>query len=250
MNSNGNNLHGNNPNRNHQIEVLFEDNHLLVVNKPALLSTMGVKPDEDSLYRRVAQYLKVKYNKPGNVYVGVVSRLDAHTTGAIVLARTSKAASRLSDQIRRGTIEKRYLALIPTGLAPVDSSLADRLVKNESLHRMQVVPENAAPVTNEKEALLNYRTIAQNDRLQALDVDLQTGRKHQIRVQLENAGFPILGDRKYGSQHRFPVGIALHCRRLSFLHPTKKIVQSVMVDPPDYWPTENLPRLGSFLKAN
>ena len=196
MNSNGNNLNSNN-----QIEVLFEDNHLLVVNKPALLPTMGVKDDEDSLYRRVAQYLRVKYNKPGNVYVGVVSRLDAHTTGAIILARTSKAASRLSDQIRRGAIEKRYLALIPAGLAPADATLANRLVKNESLHRMQVVPDNAAPVASEKDATLSYRTITQNGQLQVLDVDLQTGRKHQIRVQLEHAGFPILGDRKYGSQH-------------------------------------------------
>ena len=132
--------------------MLFEDNHLLVVNKPALLPTMGVKADEDSLYRRVAQYLKVKYNKPGNVYVGVVSRLDAHTSGAIVLARTSKAASRLSDQIRRGAIEKRYLALIPAGLTPENATLTDRLVKNESLHRMQVVPEHAASVKDEKNA--------------------------------------------------------------------------------------------------
>ena len=245
MNSNSNNL-----NRNRQIEVLFEDNHLLVVNKPALLPTMGVKADEDSLYRRVTEYLKVKYDKPGNVYVGVVSRLDAHTTGVIVLARTSKAASRLSDQIRRGAIEKRYLALIPAGLVPANATLADRLVKNESLHRMQVVPDSAAPVTNEKDALLNYHTIVQNKQVQALDVDLQTGRKHQIRVQLENAGFPILGDRKYGSQHRFPTGIALHCRSLSFLHPTKKVMQSVKVNPPDYWPTENLESLESYLAAN
>ena len=245
MNSNSNNQNGNT-----EIEVLFEDNHLLVVNKPALLPTMGVEADEDSLYRRVGEYLKVKYNKPGNVYVGVVSRLDAHTSGAIVLARTSKAASRLSDQIRRGAIEKRYFALIPAGLVPPQATLADRLVKNESLHRMQVVPENAATVANEKHALLSYHTIAQTKQLQALEVDLQTGRKHQIRVQLENAGFPILGDRKYGSQHRFPVGIALHCRSLSFLHPTKKIVQSFKADPPDYWPTENLKALESYLRTN
>ena len=238
MNSSGNN----------QIEVLFEDNHLLVVNKPALLPTMGVKAGDDSLYRRAAEYLKIKYNKPGNVYVGIVSRLDAHTTGAIVLARTSKAASRLSDQLRRGTIEKRYLALIPAGLSPANATLTDRLVKNESLHRMQVVPENAAPVPNEKAAVLSYQTIAVNGQHQVLDVDLQTGRKHQIRVQLENSGFPIWGDRKYGSRHRFPAGIALHCRSLSFLHPTKKVVQSVNIAPPAYWPTANLKKLESFLQ--
>ena len=240
MNSNGNN----------QIEVLFEDNHLLVVNKPALLPTMGVKVGDDSLYRRAAEYLKTKYNKPGNVYVGIVSRLDAHTTGAIVLARTSKAASRLSDQIRRGTIEKRYLALIPAGLLPATATLSDRLVKNESLHRMQVIPEHAAAVPNEKHALLSYQTIAENNQFQVLDIDLQTGRKHQIRVQLENTGFPILGDRKYGSQRRFPAGIALHCRSLSFLHPTKKVVQSIKTPPPDYWPTANFDKIDSFLQNN
>lgn len=239
-----------NSNSDNQIEVLFEDNHLLVVNKPALLPTMGVKADDDSLYRRAATYLKTKYNKPGNVYVGIVSRLDAHTTGAIVLARTSKAASRLSDQIRRGTIDKRYLALVPAGLLPINATLSDRLVKNETLHCMQVVPENAAPVANEKNALLSYQTITQNNQLQALDIDLQTGRKHQIRVQLQNTGFPILGDRKYGSQHRFPTGIALHCRSLSFLHPTKKVVQSIKIHPPNYWPTANLEKIDSFLRNN
>ena len=103
-------------------------------------------------------------------------------------------------------------------------------------------------MANEKNALLSYQTIAENNQLQALDIDLQTGRKHQIRVQLENTGFPILGDRKYGSQHRFPAGIALHCRSLSFLHPTKKVVQSINIEPPDYWPTGNLTKIDSFLR--
>ena len=168
MNSNGDN----------QIEVLFEDNHLLIVNKPALLPTMGVKAGDDSLHRRAAEYLKTKYNKPGNVYVGIVSRLDAHTTGAIVLARTSKAASRLSDQIRRCVVEKRYLALIPAGLVPPKATLTNRLVKNESLHRMQIVPENAASVPGEKKAVLSYQTIVENGQLQALDVNLQLSLIH------------------------------------------------------------------------
>ena len=242
--------HSMNSNGDNQIEVLFEDNHLLIVNKPALLPTMGVKAGDDSLHRRATEYLKTKYNKPGNVYVGIVSRLDAHTTGAIVLARTSKAASRLSDQIRRGVVEKRYLALIPAGLVPPKATLTNRLFKNESLHRMQIVPENAASVPGEKKAVLSYQTIVENGQLQALDVNLQTGRKHQIRVQLENTGFSIFGDRKYGSQHRFPAGIALHCQSLSFLHPTKKTVQLVKVAPPEYWPTVNGKKIESFLRDN
>lgn len=231
---------------NARVDILFEDNHLLVVNKPALLPTMGVQAGDDSLHKWAGEYLKQKYNKPGNVYVGVVSRLDAHTSGVIVLARTSKAASRLSDQLRRGTVTKRYLALIPTGLQPLRGQLADRLVKNESRHRMAVVPESAAKVSGEKQALLEYKTIDQNESIQALEVDLKTGRKHQIRVQLEQAGFPILGDRKYGSQRRMPTGIALHCHQLSFLHPTLKTVQSFQVSPPHYWPTSGLKKLESF----
>jgi 23S rRNA pseudouridine1911/1915/1917 synthase len=232
---------------NARVDILFEDNHLLVVNKPALLPTMGTQPGDASLYNWAGEYLKRKYNKPGNVYVGVVSRLDSHTSGVIVLARTSKAASRLSDQLRRGSVTKRYLALIPAGLQPPRGQLSDRLVKNESRHRMEVVPESAAKVSGEKQALLEYQTVDQNDSVQALQVDLKTGRKHQIRVQLEHAGFPILGDRKYGSQRRWPTGIALHCFQLSFLHPTLKTVQSFQVTPPPDWPTSGLKKLASFV---
>ena len=138
------------------LAVLFEDNHLLVVNKPPLLPTMGVAEDEDSLYRRAAAYLKKKYNKPGNVYVGIVSRLDAHASGVIVLARTSKAASRLSDQMRRGAIEKRYWALIEGEMEPAAGLLEDRLIKNEARHRMEVVPANEPPRKGEKLARLRY----------------------------------------------------------------------------------------------
>lgn len=232
-----------------QLEVLFEDNHLLVVNKPALLPTMGVKPAEDSLYRRAAAYLKLKYNKPGNVYVGIVSRLDAHVSGAIVLARTSKAASRLSDQIRRGTIDKRYLAVIPSGLQPTSGKLVDRLVKNESRHRMETIPDHAASVPGEKQASLSYETIDQTASLQLLKIQLETGRKHQIRVQLKNVGHPIIGDSKYDSQHSFRRGIALHCYQLSFLHPTKKRLQSVQTGPPNYWNADRFEKLHLFLRS-
>jgi 23S rRNA pseudouridine1911/1915/1917 synthase len=232
-----------------QLDVLYEDNHLLVVNKPALLPTMGVKPTEDSLYRQAAAYLKQKYNKPGNVFVGIVSRLDAHVSGAIVLARTSKAASRLSDQIRRGTVDKRYLALIPSGLQPATGRIIDRLYKNESRHRMEAIPDHAATVPGEKQASLSYDTIDQTTSQQLLKIQLETGRKHQIRIQLKNAGHPIIGDRKYASQQSFPRGIALHCYHLSFLHPTKKQLQSVQAGPPTYWNADRFEKLPLFLRS-
>ena len=227
---------------------MYEDNHLLVVNKPALLPTMGVQPTDDSLYKWAGGYLKHKYNKPGNVYVGIVSRLDSHTSGLIVLARTSKAASRLSDQLRRGDVGKQYLALIPSGLVPANGELNHRLVKNEAKHRMQVLPDSAANVSGEKKAKLEYETVDRSDSIQALRIKLITGRKHQIRVQLEYAGVPILGDRKYGSDRRFPTGIALHCFQLSFLHPTLKTVQSFQAAPPPYWPSANLKKLKSLVR--
>ncbi|MEL7497482.1 MAG: RNA pseudouridine synthase [Planctomycetota bacterium] len=226
-----------------QVEILFEDNHLLVVNKPPLLPTMGVRESEDSLYRWAGQYLKQKYNKPGNVYVGIVSRLDAHVSGVIVLARTSKAASRLSDQMRRGVIVKRYVALVPDGLKPSSGRLVDRLIKNESLHRMQVVDARASH-PGEKEAALKYRTILQKNGVQAIEIELETGRKHQIRVQLENAGFPILGDRKYGSQRKISLGIGLHCFQLVFEHPTQRTIQSFCSEPPDWWPVQPFEKSG------
>lgn len=221
-----------------KVRILFEDNHLLVVNKPPLLPTMGVGEDDASLYRWAKEYIKKKYNKPGNVYIGIVSRLDSFTSGVIVLARTSKAASRLSDQLRRGIVGKKYVALISSGLKPETGRLDDRVVKNESRHRMEVVIPEAEKVNGEKNASLRYSTILQKNDLQVLEIELETGRKHQIRVQLENAGFPILGDQKYGSPGKFPSGIGLHCYQLSFEHPTLRTVQSFQADPPEWWPIQ------------
>ena len=216
------------------LKVIFEDNHLLVVDKPPLLATMGAAEGEDSLYLQAQTYIKKKYNKPGNVYVGVVSRIDAFVSGVIVLARTSKAASRLSDQFRRGVVEKRYLAIIPDHLNSDRGSLEDFLVKNESRHRMEVVPD-ANHLPKPKLARLSYSTKGICKGLRLIEIELETGRKHQIRVQLENAGCPIIGDRKYGSKKPFHKGIALHCHRLSFEHPTKKVVQSFESEPPSWW---------------
>jgi 23S rRNA pseudouridine1911/1915/1917 synthase len=218
-----------------QLKVIFEDNHLLVVDKPPLLPTMGVGKGEDSLFHRAQDYIKQKYNKPGKVYIGVVSRIDSFVSGVVVLARTSKAASRLSEQFRSGTVKKTYWAIVPGELSHPEGFLEDRLVKNESQHRMVALGKNAPVVAGEKTARLCYRTIGKRGSLQLLEVELETGRKHQIRVQLENAGCPIVGDRKYGSQLPFAMGIALHSRQLVIEHPTRKVVQSFESDPPAWW---------------
>ena len=217
-------------------EILFEDNHLLVVDKPALLPTMGVQEGDDSLVKQAKEYLRRKYNKPGNVYLGVVSRLDSFVSGVIVLARTSKAASRLTDQFRRRAVGKYYLAIIPDEpTLPDAGELEDRLVKDESLHRMVVLKKNAPSAEQEKVAKLDYRTLGRHNQQRLLAVSLKTGRKHQIRVQLAAAGCPIIGDRKYESPASFKKGIALHSHRLVIEHPTTKETRSFQSDPPPFW---------------
>ncbi len=218
-----------------KLKVIFEDNHLLVVDKPALLATMGVREGEDSLINRARDYIKQKYNKPGNVYLGVVSRLDSFVTGVIVFARTSKSASRLTEQFRSRSAKKKYWAIVPEGLSIENGQLEDRVVKNEARHRMVVVPKNSPAVEGEKIAKLSYKTLAKHNHYRLLEIELETGRKHQIRVQLENIQVPIVGDKKYGSNLPFKQGIALHSRRLVIEHPTKKIIQSFESEPPQCW---------------
>ena len=221
------------------LKILFEDNHLLVIDKPALLPTMGVSEGEDSLVNRAKGYLRQKYNKPGNVYLGVVSRLDSFVSGVIVLARTSKSASRLSDQFRRRTPVKTYLAMVPD-LPDFMSQgrLRHRMVKNESERRMATLPDSAVEQEGEKLAVLTYRTLGLSRGQRLLEVKLETGRKHQIRVQLAAMGCPIVGDRKYDSDREFPIGIALHSHRLEFEHPTQKSLQSFQSAPPQFWRIE------------
>ena len=225
------------------LKVIFEDNHLLVVDKPPLIATMGARAGEDSLHLQAQEYIRHKFKKPGNVYIGVVSRIDSFVSGVIVLARTSKAASRLSDQFRKGEPEKTYWAMISAADAtknqfPETGNLEDRLVKNDVQKRMVVIPEDAKNQAQAKLAKLRYRTIGKTDQHWLLEVNLETGRKHQIRVQLENAGCPIIGDRKYGSKRSFRKGIALHSRKLVIQHPTKKVLQSFESVPPSWWHVE------------
>ena len=214
------------------LHILYEDNHLLVVNKPAELPTMGVRQGDPSLVVFAKAYLKRKYHKPGNVFLGIVSRLDRLVTGAVVLARTSKAASRLSEQFRLGTVSKVYWAAIP-GTPDSDSGVfEDWLRKNDQRQRVESVLMSDPGA---KQARLRYRTIKYRNGYTILEIDLMTGRKHQIRVQLAERSMPVVGDKKYGSQQPFPQGIALHSRMLSFAHPVSKERLRFEVETPASW---------------
>jgi 23S rRNA pseudouridine1911/1915/1917 synthase len=245
------------------LEVLYEDNHLLAVNKPAGLPTMGTPGDRPTLLALAKEYIKQKYRKPGNVYLGVMSRLDAPVTGVVLLARTSKAARRLTEQFRTHTAGKTYRALVEGAIEPPAGRYVDWLAEDQRHRRMHVVgPEqaerdahNSAGARTEpetlggpaaggqrgerstaKEARLAYRRLALVGGSSLLEVDLQTGRKHQIRLQLAYHGHPVVGDRKYGSRLRFPLGIALHAWRLVVVHPVGGQRVDLEAPLPQTWP--------------
>lgn len=216
-----------------ELDILHIDNHLLVVNKPALLATQGAAEGEDSLVVRARAYLKREFNKPGNVYIGVVSRLDSFVSGVVVLARTSKAADRLTKQFSSGSVRKRYRALVASPPSPSAAECVDLLAKDDTAQRMIVCGnENDAG----KRAVLRYTTVGAVGGFTALDIELVTGRKHQIRVQLAHRGYPIVGDRKYGSRRKFVRGIALHAAELEIEHPVSSARRRFSAPVPNYWP--------------
>lgn len=215
-------------------QILYEDNHLLVVDKPAGVATMGEETGEPTVARMAANYLKRKYSKPGNVFVGIVSRLDKFVSGVLVLARTSKAAGRLSDQIRRQSVKKRYVAWlsdVPDQTVGGNEwqTLRHFVCKNDSAKRVECFDTNAAISIPEdaKEALLRYRVLAASQLGSLVEIELLTGRKHQIRTQFAHLGCPVVGDQKYdwvarqGQQFQ-RYAIALHASRFELEHPTRK----------------------------
>jgi 23S rRNA pseudouridine1911/1915/1917 synthase len=213
-------------------DVLYEDNHLLAVNKPAMLPTMGVAAEEPSLLAEAKEYVRHKFNKPGEVYLGVVSRLDAPVTGVLMIARTSKAAARLTESFKRRDVQKTYWALVPGSVEPHAGTLVHFLRKDERHRRMHVSTAEAADA---QRAELNFRVLRKCRGNTLLEIELLTGRKHQIRVQLADAFAPIVGDRKYGSNSPFPRGIALHSRRLVLEHPVRKTPLEIEAPLPPSW---------------
>jgi 23S rRNA pseudouridine1911/1915/1917 synthase len=211
------------------LAVIFEDNHLLVVNKPAGLPTQGVVEGAASVVTAAKDYLKRKYKKPGNVYLGVVSRLDSSVSGVLVLARTSKAAARLNEQFRERQTHKVYWAVVERLPDPAEGELIDWVKKDEKRQRMAVVSKHTVGA---QRARLTYRTLRKLSGCTLLEVKLETGRKHQIRLQLAAAGCPILGDRKYGSKRQFAGGIALHAQQLEIAHPINRERLAFTAEPP------------------
>jgi 23S rRNA pseudouridine1911/1915/1917 synthase len=214
------------------LHVLYEDNHLLVVVKPPGIPTQGAPGKTDSLLVRARRYLKRKYHKPGNVYVGVVSRLDSPVSGVVVLARTSKAARRLNEQFRSRSVLKRYWTLVEGRPSPLTGECVDWLRRDAHLRRMEIA-EPDTPTA--QEARIVYRRLRALSGISLLEVELQTGRKHQIRVQLAVRGWPIVGDQQYGSRRAFPEGIALHARSLTLVHPTRGESMEFVASVPLSW---------------
>lgn len=215
-----------------QLRVLYEDNHLLAVAKPAGIATVGVAEDDVSLAKLAKQYLKNRYQKPGNVYLGVVSRLDLLVSGVVLFARTSKAAARLSEQFRNRDVAKSYLAAVEGVIEPVEATLEDWLAKNDQRHKVEVVASSAPGA---QVARLTYRRLVAKPDASLVEIQLETGRKHQIRVQMASHGHPVLGDIKYGSRRRFPHGIALHAAQLIVRHPTRDEEVTIACPPPQTW---------------
>ena len=205
------------------MKILYEDNHLLAVCKPAGQLSMGDTTGDWTAVDDAADYIKRKYNKPGNVFVGVVHRLDRPVTGVLLFARTSKAAGRLSDQFRRGTVTKKYLAVVQ-GHPKNEATLHDWLLKDRTENRSSVVEEST---TGAKRCELSYRLVARSNQgftkgLSLLEVSPATGRSHQIRVQLASRGLAIVGDLKYGAGAGLDDRILLHATRLEIEHPVRR----------------------------
>lgn len=213
---------------------VFEDNHIIVVNKRSGEIVQGDKTGDEPLSETIKAYLKKKYNKPGNVFCGVVHRLDRPVSGLVVFAKTSKALTRLNEMFRNGEVHKTYWA-ITRNMPPKEADeLCHYITTNERNNKSYASP---TPKAGAKESRLRYRHIASSERYHLLEVELLTGRKHQIRVQLSTIGCPVKGDLKYGDKRSNPDGsISLMARHIDFIHPVSK--QRISLDAPV--PDDNL----------
>ena len=203
-----------------KLNVVYEDNHIIVVEKPVNIPSQGDKTGDTDMLTLVKAYIKKKYNKPGEVYLGLVQRLDRPVGGVMVFARTSKAAARLSEQVRNKNFKKKYLVITDGKFEKNKGTLEDYLLKNEKTNTSKVVKEGAK---NAKLAILDYEVLKYNEEinLSVVKVNLHTGRHHQIRVQMANAGHSICGDHKYGTRGRGKQ-ICLWAYELTIIHPITK----------------------------
>lgn len=213
------------------MQVVYEDNHIIIVSKRSGEIVQGDKTGDRTLADDVKQYIKEKYAKPGNVFLGVVHRLDRPVWGLVVFAKTSKALSRLNDMFRTGDVHKTYWAITQNCPAEPEATLTDWIRRNEKQNKSYAYDRE---VPNSKKAMLHYKVIGRSDNYTLVEVNLMTGRHHQIRCQLANIGCPIKGDLKYGARRSNPDGsISLLARRIEFVHPVSKEYITVEAPLPD-----------------
>jgi len=201
-------------------QIIFEDNHLLVINKKAGQLVQGDKTGDLSLLELIKDFIKKRDEKPGNVFLGLVHRIDRPTSGLVIYAKTSKALSRLTVMVKNREVKKTYWAIVSKEMIPKSQRLVHYLQKNEKTNKATVFVKETEGA---KESILTYNVIKTLDNYQLLEIDLETGRHHQIRAQLSKIGVPIKGDLKYGAPRSNPDGgISLHARKLQFIHPVTK----------------------------
>ena len=213
------------------LDVLYEDNHLIVVNKRSGELVQGDKTGDKPISDDVKAYIKKKYNKPGDVFLGTIHRLDRPTSGVVIFARTSKALSRMNALFQKKEVRKTYWAVVESAPKSTSGVLENYLLKNEKQNKSYVVEKGRSGA---KMAELDYRQIAASDKYFLLEIDPKTGRHHQIRVQLSQMGSIIKGDLKYGAKRSNKDGsICLHARKVSFVHPVKKEQLEIIAPVPD-----------------
>ena len=230
------------------LNILFEDNHILVVVKPQGVPSQADSSGDPDMVNLLKQYLKEKYNKPGDAYLGLVHRLDRPTGGVMVFAKTSKAAERLNEQKQNGEFEKKYLCIVEKEVIVRNNTLVNYLKQYNDNEKVKVVP-----MTEEgaKEAILEYKVLDVKNNFSLLQVALLTGRKHQIRVQMANIGHPIVGDYRYGnaSKYKMKLPLCLWATELRFAHPISKEMMVFRVYPPEETPW-TLFNINNFLSIN
>jgi len=199
------------------MEIVYEDNHIIIANKAPGEIVQGDKSGDTPLLEMVREYIRVKYQKPGNVFCGLVHRIDRPVAGLVIFARTSKALTRLNEMLRRGLIHKTYRAIVQGHPSPVAARLEGFIISDGRINKSFV---KSTPGPDTKSAILDYTTLRRGERYSLLQINLLTGRKHQIRAQLAASGHPIVGDLKYGARRSCPDGsILLQAHRLQFVHP-------------------------------
>ena len=213
-----------------KINILYEDNHIIVIEKKTNILVQKDDTNDECLVDIIKEYLKIKYNKPGNVYLGLVHRLDRPVGGIMVFAKTSKAASRLTDQIKNKQMIKTYYAVV-NGHTKKNDKYIDYIKKNKKTNTSYITTKEEG-----KEAILEYETISYYENLSLVRINLITGRSHQIRVQFSHHNHPLIGDYRYNKEKKANIDIALFAKKLEFIHPTTKEKLTLELDLPDKYP--------------